>query len=179
MTPDRFAIWNSFQSDLRKFVFSKVKDKAVTDDIVHDVFLKTHEKIDSLKDHSKVRSWLFTLTHNTIIDHFRTLNRQVDPHLLDVKEEDGSNFNECVSRYVKKLIRTLPEKYRQAIQLTDLGEMSQIHLAGFLGISVSGAKSRVQRARAMLKKKLQEDLSLQTDRYGNVLTCACQVETSS
>ncbi|NJM26451.1 MAG: hypothetical protein HC859_14200 [Bacteroidia bacterium] len=52
--------------------------------------------------------------------------------------------------------------------------MSQLMLASHLGISVSGAKSRVQRARAILKKKLHEDLLLETDRYGNVLTCECR-----
>jgi RNA polymerase sigma-70 factor (ECF subfamily) len=75
---------------------------------------------------------------------------------------------------MKKLIVTLPEKYRQAIEWTELGDMPQRGMADRLGISVSGAKSRVQRARALLKKRLQEDLLLETDRYGNVLTCLCR-----
>lgn len=177
MESDLLVAWNTFQSDLRRFVYSKVRDRAMTDDIVHDVFLKIHRKIDSLRDHTRFRSWIYTLTNHMIVDHYRAKSRYIDPALFD-DEGAVSNFNECVSNYMKKLIVALPQKYREAIQLTELGDMSQCGLADHLGISVPGAKSRVQRARALLKKRLHEHLYLETDRYGNVLACECRAPHS-
>jgi RNA polymerase sigma-70 factor (ECF subfamily) len=172
MERDLLTAWNTFLPNLRKFVHGRVKDRSLTDDIIQDVFLKMYQKIDSVRDFTKVRSWIFTLTNNTIIDHFRSQSRQIDPGSLYTGDE-ATNFNGCVTNYLKLLIADLPEKYRQAIELTDLGGMTQFKLADYLGISVSGAKSRVQRARSMLRKKLEADLILEIDRYGNVMTCAC------
>ncbi|NJM26450.1 MAG: hypothetical protein HC859_14195 [Bacteroidia bacterium] len=108
MKPDILTAWNSFQSGLRRFVYSKVKDRAVTEDIVQDVFLKIHSKINSVRDHTKIKSWLYSLTYNAIIDHFRNQKRQIDPIFFNTGTV-VANFNECVSNYMTKLIVGLPE----------------------------------------------------------------------
>ena len=67
------------------------------------------------------------------------------------------------------MVDQLPEDYRQAIRLTDLGELTQAEMATALGLSASGARSRVQRARARLRVMLQECCHFQLDRSGRVL----------
>jgi RNA polymerase sigma-70 factor (ECF subfamily) len=76
-----------------------------------------------------------------------------------------------VSGYLNELLPTLPDKYREALQLTEIENLSQLELAERLGISYSGAKSRVQRARQMLKEKMDEVLIVKTDAYGNAIVC--------
>ncbi|MEP6736578.1 MAG: sigma factor-like helix-turn-helix DNA-binding protein, partial [Chryseolinea sp.] len=66
---------------------------------------------------------------------------------------------------------TLPDKYREAIELTELNNLSQTDLADKLKISYSGAKSRVQRARRMLKEKMEEQYQIKMDAYGNAIVC--------
>ncbi len=85
--------------------------------------------------------------------------------------DDVLNFNECVENTLRKLLLTLPLKYREALQMAELDNLSQIEIAKRLGVSYSGAKSRVQRARQMLKEKLHEALIIKTDAYGNIVVC--------
>lgn len=161
---------NFFQNELKGFVQKRVKDKAVTEDILHDVFLKVQAKIGQLKESEKITSWIYQITKNTIIDHFRKTSKTINPNDLDW-ENDTPNFNACVSGYLNELLPTLPDKYREALQLTEIENLSQLELAERLGISYSGAKSRVQRARQMLKEKMDEVLIVKTDAYGNAIVC--------
>ena len=69
------------------------------------------------------------------------------------------------------MIRQLPEKYRQAVQWSDLDGLPQQEVADRLGLSLSGAKSRIQRGRALLKDVLDQCCSFEFDRRGNVTDC--------
>lgn len=161
---------NFFQQELKGFVYRRVRDRALTEDIVHDVFIKVQTRIGQLHEQQKLTSWIYQITQNTIVDHFRKASRNVHADDLDW-ENDVPNFNECVTRCLQDMMRTLPDKYREAIQLADVEGLPQLELAKRLGISYSGAKSRVQRARQMLKEKMDETLIVKTDSYGNVIVC--------
>jgi RNA polymerase sigma-70 factor (ECF subfamily) len=65
------ADWGIFQNELRSFVFKRVKDKAASDDIVQDVFLKVYNNLGQLKNSEKLTGWIYQITRNTITDHFR------------------------------------------------------------------------------------------------------------
>lgn len=162
--------WSFFQNELQGFVFKRVKDKALAEDIVHDVFLKVQDKMSQLKESEKITSWIYQITKNTIIDHFRKESKSIQTSDLNW-DDDTPNFNECVANCLNELLPTLPEKYREALQLTELENLSQLEFADRLGISYSGAKSRVQRARKILKDKMDELLIIKTDSYGNVIVC--------
>jgi RNA polymerase sigma-70 factor (ECF subfamily) len=162
--------WSFFENELKGFVYKRVKDKALTEDIVHDVFIKVQNKIDHLQDTKNVTGWIYQVTKNMIIDHFRKQSKHISTTDLNWND-DGSNFNECVENALKKLLLTLPAKYKEALQMAELEDLSQLEMAERLGISYSGVKSRVQRARLMLREKLQEALIIKTDVYGNVVVC--------
>jgi RNA polymerase sigma-70 factor, ECF subfamily len=162
--------WKVLQKELRGFIFKRVKDRDVANDLTQDVFLKVHASIDRLKDSEKLKSWIYQITRNTINDYFRKKTRTIEAHELDW-ENDSNELNECVASCLKDLVHTLPDKYREALQLAELEELSQLELAERLGISYSGAKSRVQRARQLLKQKMDEQLVVETDSYGNVIVC--------
>jgi RNA polymerase sigma-70 factor (ECF subfamily) len=67
------------------------------------------------------------------------------------------------------MIVTLPEIYRQPLLLSEIGGMKQAEVAGQLGLSVSGAKSRIQRGRAMLKQSLLDCCHFEFDRRGSLI----------
>lgn len=159
-----------FQNELKGFVYKRIKDMPLTEDILHDIFLKVQSRSEQLKENEKVAAWIYQIARNTIVDHFRKQSRFIDPGEL-YAENEGHNFNECVSNILKQLLKTLPPKYRQAFELSELGDLPQLEIAKRMGLSYSGAKSRVQRARSMLRQKLEERLIIQTDRYGNILMC--------
>ena len=162
--------WTKTQQELKSFVYRRVKDKALSEDIVQDVLLKIHSRLDQLKDDEKIMGWIYQITRNTITDHFRAQAKLIRPHDLDW-ESDHSSLNDCVSSCLSEMLSNLPEKYREAIELTEFKNVSQLDLATKLNISYSGAKSRVQRARQMLKEKMEEQYNIKMDAYGNVIVC--------
>ena len=61
--------WAQVQDELKGFVFKRVRDKTLTEDIVHDVFLKIQNKIQHVRETEKLFGWIYQITRNTIIDH--------------------------------------------------------------------------------------------------------------
>jgi RNA polymerase sigma-70 factor, ECF subfamily len=156
--------------ELFAFVYLKVKDKPTAQDIVQDVFIKVHTKSYQLKESEKISEWIYQIARNTVADHFRKSSKVLEPVNLDW-ETEYHDLNDCVAYCLKKLMQTLPDKYRLALELTELENLSKIELSRRLHISHSGARSRVQRARKMLKEKLDELYLIKTDPYGNVMVC--------
>ena len=70
---------------------------------------------------------------------------------------------------VRPMIERLPEPYREALLLSEMEGMTQSAVAERLGISTSGAKSRVQRGREQLKAMILQCCHVDLDRRGNVL----------
>ncbi len=157
--------------ELKRFVYNRVKNKADAEDIVQDVFLKVQTHRDQLREPGKVTSWIYQITRHSIADHFRGRRVMADwlPEVPD--QEDYHFFNDCMGQCLTRLIATLPEPYREALILTEQRLVAQKELAHMLGLSYSGAKSRVQRARAMLRNKISSLYKITTDRYGNVIEC--------
>ena len=162
--------WNSVQNELKGFVYKRVKDKALAEDIVHDVFLKVQAKIHQVRETDKIFGWIYQITRNTITDHYRNQAKTLNPRDIDW-ESSPPNYNDCVSNAIKELIPTLPDKYRIPLEMTEIQNMSQLEVAEKLNLNYTTAKARVQRARKMLKEKMQEVLIVKTDGYGNVILC--------
>jgi RNA polymerase sigma-70 factor (ECF subfamily) len=76
------------------------------------------------------------------------------------------------------MVQSLPETYRQAIVLSEFEGLTQKELAARLDLSLSGAKSRVQRGRAQLKKMLLDCCRFEFDRRGTVIECEPRRKTS-
>ena len=166
--------WSKTQAKLKSFIYGKVKDKAVADDIAQDVFLKVHVGMGQLKDSDKITGWIYRITRNTIMDHFRSRSKAMSITGLDW-ESDQRDLNDCVSSCLTEMLDTLPEKYKEVLKLAEMENVSQTELAHRLNISYSGAKSRVQRARQMLRNKMDEQYRIKMDSYGNVTVCESRV----
>lgn len=161
--------------ELKSFVYRRVKNLQDSEDIVHDVFVKAQTKRDQLKESEKYAAWMYTMTRNSIIDYFRLKQRTFDASAVDATPAEYNRFNDCVVDCMSDIMTTLPSPYREALELADKEHVPQKELATRLGISYSGAKSRVQRARQMLKEKMQAQYKIETDGYGNVLVCEDRV----
>jgi len=166
--------WSKTLQELKQFVYRKVNDLALAEDIVQDVILKVHFKLGQLKDKEKLAGWIYQITKNAITDHFRSKSKQIEFSDLNW-ESEAHGLNDCVASCLSEMMETLPQKYRQALELTEIQNLSQTNLAEKLNISYSGAKSRVQRARQMLKEKMDQSYLIKTDSYGNVLVCESRV----
>jgi RNA polymerase sigma-70 factor (ECF subfamily) len=173
MLPTTEKIWYDFHDKLYGFILKRVHDKSITNDLLQDIFVKIHTKINTLKQEDKLTSWIYQITRNSILDYFKS--KKIELQLPnDLKEEiEPETLNHEILTCLRSMINTLPEDYKNAINETDLGNSSQKEYAKKIGISYSGAKSRVQRARAELNSLFQSCCKTTVDKYGNVLTHIC------
>src|SRR4051812_47972278 len=151
MTATVESIWNEVANQLRSFIRSRVRDHAAAEDILQEVFLKIHQKLPGVRASERLKAWVWRIARNTIVDHFRKL-RPGEPLSEAIAQPseapaDLPDLRPCVRQFVNEL----PATYRDALLLTEWQGLSQAQLSKRLGLSVSGAKSRVQRARSQLK----------------------------
>lgn len=174
-------IWLKFENKLRAFTMSKVHDKSVTDDILQELFIKIHANIDKVKDETKIQSWIYQICRNLIVDYFRGQSKNRYAEFPIPSLDDENDTDEVVSDALEDMVKMmgdLPPEYCEALCLTELGNLSQKEYAEKINISYSGAKSRVQRARKMLKDMLMKCCHYEFDKYGTVIdihpvNCCC------
>jgi len=155
-------IWKDLAQELHAFILSKVKDEEASKDIVQDTFLKAHLNIHKLRDLSKLNSWIYQIARNTIHNYFRINKRLKQLKNIELPIEEGPSFQNLV-HCINSKIEQLPNKYKEALVLTTFMNLKQTELSSYLGISYSGTKSRVQRAKEQLKKLVINCENIETD----------------
>ncbi len=179
MKPTVETIWNEFAAKLGQFIASRVADPAAAEDILQDVFLKIQSRLDQLRDPAKLQGWLYLVARNAIIDHHRTRRETTEvPESLPAEPPAHDVEVEDLKAAFRRMIYSLPEPYRDALLLTEFEGLTQKELAERLGISLSGAKSRVQRGREQLKQRLLERCDFEFDRLGRIIDCKPRTKDS-
>lgn len=172
MKPDIETVYRDFSTQLESFVARRVADADAAEDILQDVFLRVHNQIDTLQDESKLQGWIYQITRNAIIDYYRRRKEMVElPESLSYTDHhsvETDAFQELLPS-IGGMLSCLPDKYRQALVLTEYQGLTQQEAAIQLGLSLSGAKSRVQRAREQMKEMLLDCCHFEFDRLGKVI----------
>jgi RNA polymerase sigma-70 factor, ECF subfamily len=166
-------IFHSIGSQVKKYLVSRVRNEALADDLLQEVFLRIHKNIDSLKDVRETQSWIYRIARNVAIDHHRASKREPTELTEDLQiATPGTSRPESgeLDLSVKRMIEQLPEPYREALLLTTYSGLKQHELAGRAEISLPAAKSRVQRGRKLLKQMLLDCCHFEFDRYGTLLS---------
>lgn len=172
MTPSLEKIWQEFAEKLGQFIRARVSDPATAEDLLHDVFVKVQSRLDKLEDPSKLPSWLYLITRNTIIDHYRTRKETAEvPDSLPAEPPADDAEMAGLNAVFRRMVQRLPKPYREALVRTEFEGLTQKELAERLNISLSGAKSRVQRAREQLKEMLHECCTFELDGRKRVMGC--------
>lgn len=176
-------LWRIFSNQLKYFILKRVPDEHAADDILQEVFLKIHRHIDSLQDQRKLESWIYQITRNAITDYYRgrknelELSDELYDELYTEEEITKDTTNEEIAHSLKAMIETLPAIYREPLLLTEYEGLTQKEMAAKLGLSLSCAKSRVQRGKAKLKETLLECCHFEFDRLGQIINyqpkCDC------
>ena len=161
-------IWREFSGRLRGYIGAQVRRPEDAEDILQEVFIRIHEKLDTLRSTERLAPWLYALARNAVIDHLRR-RRGTEP-LADAPEpaavEEAGNINTLVASWLEPVLQQMPADYRTAVEAVELAGESQASMAQRLGLSGSGAKSRVQRGRKMLREKILDCCHLELDRRG-------------
>jgi RNA polymerase sigma-70 factor (ECF subfamily) len=164
--------WSAFYSQLHGFVASRVRSAADVDDLVQLILERAMSKAGEAEIEN-VAGWLFGIARNAIADHYRaharTLVAAAD-ELDAVDQPLGSSDEEraLVIACMQPLLDTLPSDAAQLLRWADMESRSMQSIADELGISLTAAKSRVQRARKDFVKTTSECCAITVDARGRV-----------
>lgn len=180
MTKTTEELWQLVHDGLRTFIAKRVNDQGHVDDILQDVFVRVHRQIDSVSDPGRLVSWIYQITRNAIVDHYRKPGRQREipsglsaelEVIVEVSETstathhgDAGEPRAELAACLRPMIERLSQDYRDAITLVEIDGLTQQAAAEQMGLSLSGMKSRVQRGRARLKEMLNDCCVIQLDR---------------
>jgi RNA polymerase sigma-70 factor (ECF subfamily) len=169
MTQTVESIWDALASQVRSFIRSRVSDHTAAEDILQEAFIRIHQKLPTLRASERLESWVWRIVRNAIADHYRRFRptESLPEHELPASEPqpDLPNLTPCVRQFIEQL----EPAYRQALLLTEWQGLTQDQMGKRLGLSPSGAKSRVQRARGQLKGLLLDCCRFELDRRGTVI----------
>lgn len=175
---DFFEVYDQYHDRVRKFIAGSVRDDWSADDLTQETFIRVQKNLSSLKDTSKIASWLFRIAHNLCLDHFREIKRNaltgcelseakdIFKEAIVQKRLEQSEMSSCV----QEVIRTLPESYRSVIMLFDLAELSHSEIAETLNITIENVKVRLHRGHRQLRALLERKCTFELDER-NVLVC--------
>jgi RNA polymerase sigma-70 factor (ECF subfamily) len=169
MTKRVEKIWLEYHTRLLGFIKSRVNNEAVAEDILQDVFLRIQTRIDTLKQENSLGSWLYQITRNAIIDYYRSHKSMEElPSFLTAPEQEPTEkARQDIENCLEPMIQNLPHKYRQTLVLSEIDGLPQKAVAKTQGLSLSGAKSRIQRGRALLKEMMLDCCNFEYDQRGN------------
>lgn len=172
-SPLTATLWNEHSEKLKQFICHKVNDDDCCNDILHDLFFKIRDKEEKIALLEKPASYIIKMAQNAVIDYYRSQKEEPTGICECSPLEDSHEFSQTELYNITLLpyINNLPAIYKEALILSDLDGLSQKELAEKLNISYTGAKSRVQRARQMLKEAILKCCKYQFDKFGNVIGC--------
>ncbi len=168
------ARWLAFADPLRAFIRRRAPAGVDADDVAQEVFLRLARHRASVADVKDIEAWIFRIARSALTDAWRAARRRsardadMDPDGLAEDAEQSSDERAEISRCVRPFIEGLAPHYRRALQLTTEDGLTQEEAARREGISLSGMKSRVQRARAAVLHEIQNCCGLQRDARGIV-----------
>jgi RNA polymerase sigma-70 factor (ECF subfamily) len=163
--------WSPLRARLIAFFRPRVASDDVAEDLAQDVLVKVHQKLGSLRDDGRIGGWISQIARNRLTDHYRGKGKPAPAPdtVIDDGDEPTSELNRLVGSWLLARIDNLPETYREAVRMAEVDGVPQRQIAEHLGLSVSGAKSRVQRGRKLLRADLERCCQVEVDGRGNVL----------
>lgn len=162
-------IWAEYQSILKSFLHSKVSNPDDVDDLLQEILIKTHKNLQTVNDNKKIKSWLFQIAHNTIIDFYRQSSKANALTVDDLwYEQEAPQVTKELSLCVLPFIKELPAEDAELLMAIEIEEISQKDYANLKKINYSTLKSRVKKSRHKLYSLYKNCCDFSLDHQGNL-----------
>ncbi|WP_158968245.1 sigma-70 family RNA polymerase sigma factor [Paraglaciecola sp. L3A3] len=151
------ALVLALHTDIYRYAYWLVKDKAIAEDIVQETFLRAWKSLDSLKDEKAAKSWLITILRR---ENARRFERKqfdlVDIDDVSVIDDSLSNEIQIEHRELRTIMASLSEEYREPLMLQIVFGYSGEEIAEQLELNKNTVMTRLFRARNQVKEALEK-----------------------
>ena len=167
---------NRHQSKIYGFIYSKISDRDISDDIFQDTFIKVIKtlKMNSYNEEGKFLPWVMRIAHNLIIDHFRKnkkmpMFRETETFSIfsimsdNVPNIESKLISEQVVSDLKKIIEELPEDQKEVLMMRIYQDLSFKEISEITGVSINTALGRMRYALMNLRKVIDKNQIILTN----------------
>ncbi|WP_026777720.1 RNA polymerase sigma factor [Polaribacter sp. Hel_I_88] len=160
---------NRHQQRLFSFIYSKVKDRDITEDVFQDTFIKVIKtlKKGNYNEEGKFLPWVMRIAHNLVIDHFRKTKRMPkfnntdDFNIFSVLGDDNLNaekqlIQEQIFSDVRELVNELPDEQKEVLVMRMYKDMSFKEISENTGVSINTALGRMRYALINMRKLIDK-----------------------
>lgn len=160
--------WREHEAELRGWLRHRLGDARDAEDELQNLFLKAMRQGERFCSLHNARAWLFEVARNAVADRLRVARPTVEqPENLAAEAGETAAIDDLAA-CLPRVLSELGADDREAITLCDLEGLTQDEYARRKGLSVPGAKSRVQRARKRLRERLMQACRVRIDESGQV-----------
>jgi len=136
-------VYRQFHSKIEYYIWGKVSDKYLAEDLTSKVFLKVVQKFEDFDEtKASISTWIYTIANNTVIDYFRTrkVMEEVPEEVRTMGEIDDDILQEEMLSQLAKALKQLPERERDLLVLRYYDNMSLKDISEKMGMSYANAK---------------------------------------
>lgn len=157
------------QSKIYGFIYSKVGDRDIAEDIFQDTFIKVIRtlKSDSYNEEGKFLPWVMRISHNLVVDYFRNnkkmpVKRDTDEYsVFSIMTDDSPNIERQlidfqIEKDLKKVINELPEDQKEVLMMRIYQDLSFKEISELTGVSINTALGRMRYALLNLRKIIEK-----------------------
>lgn len=174
------SVTKPLYDQLLAYVRRRISPPADAEDLVQQILLRVINSEAPAGE--RFAPWLFRVARNAVVDAYRARGRGptfASDELSYTSPSEGldsdTHDTEAIARFVSELLGQLSENEREALEAVDRGGTSQREFADREGVPYATAKSRVQRARARLRRELERHCQLELDGRGVPTACRPRV----
>ncbi|MBV2196624.1 RNA polymerase sigma factor [Flavobacterium sp.] len=164
------------QSKIYGFIYSKINDRDLSDDIFQDTFIKVIKtlKSQSYNEEGKFLPWVMRIAHNLVVDHFRKAKKM--PYQRETEEYsifnymtdnslniEGQIISEQVESDLAKLLDELPADQKEVLVMRMYQDLSFKEIADLTGVSINTALGRMRYALLNLRKIIEKNQIILTN----------------
>lgn len=160
--------WQAHEAELRVWLRARLGSWHDAEDLLQELFLKALRKERGFCEIRNARAWLFEVARNALADRLRTRRDLVELPEDLIREPEELSAVDGLADCLPRALAALSAEDREAITFCDLEGRTQAELAQIKGLSLTGAKSRVQRARKRLRAQLTSACQVHFDETGRV-----------
>ena len=153
MEKEFVEVFNAYKNDVFRLVLSHTKNWHDADDITQNVFVKLHKHLSGFGDEQHIKKWLVKVAVNECKTHFRSAwRRRIVPITREVEQIPAPHQEDELLH----MVLALPQRYSLAVHLYYYEDYKIREIAEILGEKETTIQTRLSRARAMLKEKLEK-----------------------
>lgn len=162
------SAWHRHETELRAWLRGRLGNAQDAEDMLQDLFLKALRQDKKFCQIDNARAWLYEVARNALADRLRLEKHQVELPEGLAAEVDEPVPVDTLAQCLPRALMELAEEDREALTLCDLEGLNQADYARLKGLTLPGAKSRVQRARKRLREHLSSACQVRFDEAGKV-----------